>query len=132
MFIIFNSFSRTRCNTQLCIDDQPSSSNSPAIPQSDFEWVEILPEESRLNDSQNSIDVPKSKHNFEETKRQRLGEEEHERLTRFCETIETMLTPRKESRNKVFLAMLDELLQKKSDEVQDRLKMEILNHVHNS
>ncbi|XP_014085351.2 uncharacterized protein [Bactrocera oleae] len=119
---------KTICNTQSCNDDQLSCSNSPATTQSNFEWVELHQEKSVLNDSQTSRDTPKPK---DAPKRQRLDEEAYERLTRFCETIETLFST-KESKNKAFLAMLDELLQKKSEEVQDRLKMEILNHVHNS
>ncbi|XP_018787258.1 PREDICTED: transcription factor Adf-1-like [Bactrocera latifrons] len=124
-----------KSKTQFGNDDQHSCSDSPATTQNNFEWVELLQEESAQNDSQTCRDTPKPK---DPSKRQRIDEEQHtnneafERLARFYETMETVFSTQKESKNKAFLAMLDELLQKKTEEMQDRLKMEILNHVHNS
>nr|XP_014088521.1 uncharacterized protein LOC106616398 [Bactrocera oleae] len=99
--------------TQACIDDEPISIYSPAITQSDScqttdcDWIEFLQDRSVLNDSQSSNKSPKSKKG---SKRQRLSEEAQEPCSQ----------PAKVKRkNKVFSVMLDELLQKKSEQVQE-------------
>ncbi|XP_018788166.1 PREDICTED: uncharacterized protein LOC108968531 [Bactrocera latifrons] len=65
-------------------------------------------------------------------KKQESKNNTHESFNHLCGTLEMVFSAKKESKNKAFLAMLDELLQKKPEEVQEKLKMEVLNHVHNS
>lgn len=63
-----------------------------------------------------------------------MDEESHNLLNNLCGTLDTALLTSKhqaESKIKEFLQMLDELLQKKSEQLQERLKIEILNTIFN-
>nr|XP_036222027.1 uncharacterized protein LOC106627923 [Bactrocera oleae]XP_036222028.1 uncharacterized protein LOC106627923 [Bactrocera oleae] len=113
---------KTKGNAQWSIDDQLNYSNSPETPQSDSyqttdcQWVESLQDESGLNESESSIEAPRSK---KRSKRQRLYEETLEPFSHPCSNVETVFSKKEEFKNKAVLAMLDELLQKKSEEVQE-------------
>lgn len=68
------------------------------------------------NDSQSGIDAPKSEN---ASKRQRLDEEASESFSRPCGTMDTAFSAKEQYANKAFLAMLDEFMQKKSEQVQE-------------
>ncbi|XP_036322513.1 uncharacterized protein LOC118736561 [Rhagoletis pomonella] len=127
-----HSLCRTQSNFQWCSDDQPSTSNSQLPPPG--ETTEVLDEcvEVSLNDSQSSIETPKA---VKGVKRKHLEEESHERFNRLCGSVESVIAAKKEhvsSKNATFLQMLDECLQKKPEDVQDRLKIELLAYIHNA
>uniref|UniRef100_A0A034W6W4 Transcription factor Adf-1 n=1 Tax=Bactrocera dorsalis TaxID=27457 RepID=A0A034W6W4_BACDO len=113
---------KTKFNPQWSIDDQPDYSNSAGSPQSDsyettdYQWVESLQDESELNESQTSTEAPKTK---KASKRKRLSVEAPEQSSSPCCNGETVFSNKEEPKNKAILAMLDELLQKKSEEVQE-------------
>ncbi|XP_018787113.1 PREDICTED: uncharacterized protein LOC108967876 [Bactrocera latifrons] len=113
---------KTKFNPQWSIDDQPNYSNSPGSPQSDpyettdCQWLEALHGESELNESQSSIEAPKPK---KASKRKRLSVEAPECSSNPCSNSETMFSNKDKLKSKAILAMLDELLQKKSEEVQE-------------
>lgn len=133
---VFFLFYRTKSNFQWVSDDQPSCSEAP------YEMEDIIIEENlEINSEINSQSCKEEGTRYKEqsssksTKRQRLGNESRERFDRLCDTIETVIGAKSAtvpSKNSAFLQMLDECLQKKPEEVQDRLKIELLSYVHNA
>ena len=86
-------------------------------------------------DATEDLELSSSSCNCNTPKRQRLYNESLERFERLCGIIESIVAANVEepqSRNTTFLQLLDEYLQKKPEEVQDRLKIELLNYVYNA
>lgn len=112
-------------------DDQPSCSNATPPQCESLEILEdYLEAPLNLNESQSSADTPATKKNV---KRRRMEEESHERFDRICGSIEAVISKKVDaSKNSAFLQMLDECLQKKPEDVQERLKIELLTYAFNS
>lgn len=113
--------------------EEPSCSQTPPMPQNeeaiDIEYLENT--ECCNNEGNSSEDTNSAK----SSKRQRVVNESRERFDRLCGTIESVIATKAEnapSRNSAFLKLLDECLQKKSEEVQERLKIELLTLVYNA